>query len=92
MRAGVDFLQVADAHFGVDLRAIQLAVAEKLLDDADVGPVFGHVGDVPARRDAGRGGGPYGVRLQFLWGGRTGSDFNFFNKLLIDPPPFRLIH
>ena len=44
MRPGVDFLQVADAHLGVNLRALQLAVAEKLLDDADVRPVLEHVG------------------------------------------------
>jgi len=38
----VDFLQLADADLGVNLRGAQLGVAKHLLNEPDVGPVFQH--------------------------------------------------
>lgn len=36
VRGGVDLLELADGHLGVNLRGGQLGVAEQLLDEADV--------------------------------------------------------
>jgi hypothetical protein len=36
MRPGVDFEQLLDTHFGVNLCRLQLGVAEQLLDEADM--------------------------------------------------------
>lgn len=43
MATGVDFLQLADAHFGVNGGRLQLLVSEQLLDVTDVRPAFEHV-------------------------------------------------
>ena len=40
----MDFAKVLDADFGVNGGGFELFVAEELLDDADVGPAFEHVG------------------------------------------------
>jgi hypothetical protein len=40
----VDFLQLLDADFGVNLRRVQAGVSEHLLNEPDVGPVLVHVG------------------------------------------------
>jgi len=42
--AGVDFLEVGDGDLGVGARCAEAGVAEELLDEADVGSVFKHVG------------------------------------------------
>ena len=39
----MDFLQLFDADLGVNGGGIQFGVAEKLLNDADVRPIFQHV-------------------------------------------------
>ena len=43
MTAGVNFLKLFDADFGVDGRGVELFVAKQLLDKPDVRPVFQHV-------------------------------------------------
>lgn len=43
MAAGVNFLKLLDADFGVDGRGVEQLVAEQLLDEADVRPGFQHV-------------------------------------------------
>ena len=40
----MDFLQLEDAYLGVDRGGVEVLVAEQLLDVADVGPAFEHVG------------------------------------------------
>jgi hypothetical protein len=44
MRARMDFAKLHDGYIGVDLRGVEPGVSEQLLDEADVGPVFEHVG------------------------------------------------
>lgn len=44
MGAGVGFLKQFDADFDVNPGGFEFGVPGKLLDDADVGPVFDHVG------------------------------------------------
>jgi len=44
VRTGVDFAQMADIDFGVDLGGIELGMAEELTDEADVGSILEHVG------------------------------------------------
>ena len=44
MAAGVNVEQLADRDLGVDGRRFQLFVPEQLLDVADVGSAFQHVG------------------------------------------------
>lgn len=44
VRPSVDLDEFFDAHFGVDLCRLEFLVAEELLDEADVGPTFEHVG------------------------------------------------
>ena len=43
MSRGVDLLQGADRHVRVNLRGLDVLVAEDLLDEADVGSVLVHV-------------------------------------------------
>ena len=43
MAAGVNLLKLFDADFGVNGRGVELLVAEQLLDEPDVRPVFQHV-------------------------------------------------
>jgi hypothetical protein len=43
MAAGVNLLKLFDADFGVNGGGVELGVAEQLLDESDVGPVFEHV-------------------------------------------------
>lgn len=40
MRPGVDFEQLLDAHFGVNLHGLQISVAKQLLNKADVRASF----------------------------------------------------
>ena len=40
----VDGFELLDAHLGVNRRGFELFVAEELLDEANVGPAFEHVG------------------------------------------------
>ncbi len=42
MRCGMDLLQRPDGDVGIDLRRLQLHMAEHLLDEADVGSVLVH--------------------------------------------------
>jgi len=42
MGGGVDLLEFADGDLGVNLGGGEFGVAEQLLDEADVGPVFVH--------------------------------------------------
>ena len=44
MTPAVDFLQLEDAHLGVDRGGVEVLVSEQLLDVADVGSAFEHVG------------------------------------------------
>lgn len=44
MAGTVDLLQLLDADLGVNLGGGEFGVAEKLLDEADVGSVFEHQG------------------------------------------------
>ena len=43
MAAGVNFLQLPDADFGVNGGGVEFLMAEQLLDEADVRPVLQHV-------------------------------------------------
>ena len=43
MAAGVDFLELFDADFGVNRRGVEFFMPQQLLDEPDVGPVFQHV-------------------------------------------------
>ena len=43
MSRRVDLLQGAERHLGIDLRGLDVLVAEDLLDEADVGAVLVHV-------------------------------------------------
>ena len=43
MRPGVDFPQLNDADFGVNLRGVEPGVSEHLLNEADVRAVLKHV-------------------------------------------------
>ena len=43
MRPFVDFLELFDAHFGVNLRGFELSMPKQLLDETDVGASFEHV-------------------------------------------------
>ena len=51
MAGAVNLLQLLNADLGVNLGGGQFGVAEQLLDEADVGPVFEHQGGtgVPQR-------------------------------------------
>ena len=42
MRGPVDFLKLADRHMGVDLRGLQIGVAEHRLNETGVGAAFEH--------------------------------------------------
>lgn len=44
MAPGMDFLQVFDAHFGIDGGCVQPGMPEQLLDDPNVGAAFQHPG------------------------------------------------
>ena len=44
MGSGVDFAKLHDGHVGIDLGGVEPGVTEQLLDEADVGAVFKHVG------------------------------------------------
>ncbi len=52
MRPGVDLTKLDDGDVRVDPGGVEPGVAEQLLDEADVGPVFEHVG-----RKSGAAGG-----------------------------------
>jgi hypothetical protein len=43
MCSGVDLAQLADVEFGIDLRGVQVGVAQELLNVPDVHAVFEHV-------------------------------------------------
>ena len=40
----MDFLKLFDADFGVNGGGVEFFMPKKLLDKADVGPIFQHVG------------------------------------------------
>ena len=42
MRRAVDLLKLADRHLRVDLRRLQIGVAEHRLNEADIGAAFEH--------------------------------------------------
>lgn len=42
MRRAVDLLKLADRHVRLDLRRLQVGVAEHRLDEADIGAAFQH--------------------------------------------------
>ncbi len=42
MGEGMHLLERADADLGVNLRGVELGMAQKLLDVADIGPVLQH--------------------------------------------------
>ena len=52
----VNLFQVRDCHGGVNAGRIKSGVAEKLLDDSDVGPVFVHVGRATVAQEMTRTG------------------------------------
>lgn len=43
MCPGVDFLELLDAYFGINLGGLKLLMSEQLLDEADVRAAFEHV-------------------------------------------------
>jgi len=44
VRSGINFLEGFDRNFRINLGGVEAGVAEELLDQADVGAVFQHVG------------------------------------------------
>ena len=60
MTGAVDLLELLDAHLGVNLGGGEFGVAEELLDEADVGSAFEHVGGATVAQDvAGAGFGDF---------------------------------
>ena len=51
MAAGVNFLKLFDADFGVNGRGVELFMAQQLLDEPDVSAVFQHVGGAGVPQD-----------------------------------------
>ncbi len=58
MAAGVNFLQLLDADFGVDGGGVEFLVPEQLLSEPDVGSVLRHVGRATKRAPGARSPNP----------------------------------
>jgi len=58
MAAGVNFLKLFDADLGVNCRGVEFFMAEQLLDEPDVRPVFQHVRRAGVPQQMARGHAP----------------------------------